>query len=139
MTGFFNALFDTTFLMTMGAGLFAFATIATLVLPLMDKGGLDDRLNSVAKRREELRAKHHAQINAKRGSLRVEPSSLMKTVLEKFKLGTSLESENSREKLSMAGYRGQAPLIAFMFFRFVMPFIVFVVALFYLFVLTHFA
>jgi tight adherence protein C len=139
MNGFFNALFDTTFLMTMGAGIFAFATIATLVLPLMDKGGLDDRLNSVAKRREELRAKHHAQLNARRGSLRVEPSNLMKSVLEKFKLGTSLESENSREKLSMAGYRGQAPLIAFMFFRFVMPFIVFACALFYLFVLTHFA
>jgi tight adherence protein C len=38
----------------------------------------------------------------------------------------------------MAGYRGQAPLIAFMFFRFVMPFVLFVVTLFYLFVLTHF-
>ena len=49
-----------------------------------------------------------------------------------------LEGENTREKLAQAGYRGQAPLIAFMFFRFVMPFIVFVVALFYLFVITHF-
>jgi tight adherence protein C len=38
----------------------------------------------------------------------------------------------------MAGYRGQAPLIAFMFFRFVMPFVVFVVALVYLFLLTNF-
>jgi tight adherence protein C len=38
----------------------------------------------------------------------------------------------------MAGYRGQAPLIAFMFFRFVMPGIVFAVALIYLFVITHF-
>ena len=38
----------------------------------------------------------------------------------------------------MAGYRGQAPLIAFMFFRFVMPAIVFAVALIYLFVITHF-
>jgi tight adherence protein C len=62
----------------------------------------------------------------------------MKGVLDRFKLGTSLESENSREKLAMAGYRGQAPLIAFMFFRFVMPFVVFIVALIYLFLLTHF-
>ena len=134
----FNALFDSTFLATMAAGIFAFATIATLVLPLMEKGGLSDRLKSVAKRREELRARHHAQLNAKRGSLRVEPSTLMKSVLDKLKLGSHLESENSRDQLAMAGYRGQAPLIAFMFFRFVMPFIVFAVTLFYLFVVTHF-
>jgi tight adherence protein C len=37
----------------------------------------------------------------------------------------------------MAGYRGQAPLVTFMFFRFVMPFIVFTVTLFYLFLIMH--
>ncbi len=136
---FFNLLFDKTFVVTMVVAILAFATIATLVMPMMDRSGLGDRLKSVAKRREELRAKHHAQLSAKRGSLRIEPSSMMKSVLDRFKLGTTLESENSREKLATAGYRGQAPLIAFMFFRFVMPFIVFVVTLFYLFVLTHFA
>jgi tight adherence protein C len=134
-----NLLFDKSFLVMMVVAILSFATIATLVLPMMERGGLDDRLKSVAKRREELRAKHHAALNAKRGSLRVEPSSLMKSVLDRFKLGTTLESENSRDKLAQAGYRGQAPLIAFMFFRFVMPFIVFAVALLYLFVITHFA
>ena len=138
MNVFMNALFESTFLVTMLVGIFAFATIAMLVLPLLEKGGLDDRLNSVSKRREELRAKHHAALSATRGALRVEPSTLMKSVLDKFKLGTSLESDNSRDKLAMAGFRGQAPLITFMFFRFVMPFIVFAVALFYLFVVTHF-
>ena len=137
--GIFNLFFDKSFLVTLTVAILAFATIATLVIPMMEKGGLDDRLKSVAKRREELRAKHHAQLNAKRGSLRIEPSNLMKTVLDKFKLGTHLESENSRDKLAQAGYRGQAPLIAFMFFRFVMPFVVFVAALIYLFLLTHFA
>ena len=136
--GIFEALFDQTFLVTLGVGILAFATIATLVIPMMEKGGLDDRLKSVAKRREELRARHHAQLNSKRTALRVEPSNLMKSVLDKLKLGSHLESENSRDKLAMAGYRGQAPLIAFMFFRFVMPFIVFAFTLFYLFVVTHF-
>jgi tight adherence protein C len=136
--GLFNLLFDKSFLAMLVVAILSFATIATLVMPLLERGGLDDRLKSVAKRREELRAKHHAALNAKRGSLRVEPSNLMKSVLDKFKLGTALESENSRDKLAMAGYRGQAPLIAFMFFRFVMPFVVFAVALLYLFVITHF-
>jgi tight adherence protein C len=136
---FYTLLFDKTFVITMVAAILAFATIATLVLPMMDRSGLGDRLKSVAKRREELRAKHHAQLSAKRGSLRIEPSSMMKSVLDRFRLGSILESENSREKLATAGYRGQAPLIAFMFFRFVMPPIVFVATLLYLFLLTHFA
>jgi tight adherence protein C len=136
--GVFNILFDPTFLATAAAAVFAFATIVTLGLPIAERDGLDQRLKSVAERREELRARHHAALNAKRGSLRIEPSSYMKSTLERFKLTNMLESENSREKLAQAGYRGQAPLVAFMFFRFVMPPVVFLVMLFYLFVLTHF-
>jgi tight adherence protein C len=132
-----NLLFDKSFLVTLFVGIFAFATVVTLGLPYLESGGLNDRLKSVALRREELRAKHHAALNAKRGSLRIEPTSYMKATLDRFKLGNILEGENSREKLASAGYRGQAPLITFMFFRFVMPFIVFGVTLFYLFLILH--
>jgi len=132
-----NLLFDQTFLVTLFVGILAFATVLTLGIPYLEGNGLNDRLKSVAARREELRAKHHAALNAKRGSLRVEPTTYMKATLDRFKLGNILESENTREKLASAGYRGQAPLITFMFFRFVMPFILFVVVLFYLFVILH--
>jgi tight adherence protein C len=132
-----NLLFDKSFLITAFVGILAFATVVTLGLPMLERGGLDDRLKTVAKRREELRARHHAALNAKRGSLRVEPSTMMKATLDRFKLSSILEGENSREKLSMAGYRGQAPLITFMFFRFVMPPLLFGVTLFYLFVVMH--
>jgi len=136
--GILDILFDKSFLATALAALLAFATIVTLGLPLAERDGLGARLKSVAQRREELRARHHAALNAKRGALRVEPTSYMKNTLERFKLTSMLESENSKEKLARAGYRGQAPLIAFMFFRFVMPPVVFLVTLLYLFVLTHF-
>jgi tight adherence protein C len=136
--GILTILFDKTFLATLAAAVLAFATIVTLCLPLIARDGLSDRLKSVAERREELRARHHAALNEKRGLLRVEPSNLMKSTLDRFKLTNLLESEDSRDKLAMAGYRGQAPLIAFMFFRFVMPAIVFAVALIYLFAITHF-
>ena len=132
-----NLLFDKAFLATLFVGILAFATVLTLGIPYLEGNGLNERLKSVAARREELRAKHHAALNGKRGSLRIEPVSYMKATLDRFKLGNILESENSREKLASAGYRGQAPLIAFMFFRFVMPFIVFVVVLFYLFLVMH--
>ena len=132
-----NLLFDKNFLTMLFVGILAFATVVTLGVPYLERGGLDDRLKSVARRREELRARHHAALNAKRASLRVEPVSYMKATLDRFKLANVLESENSKAKLASAGYRGQAPLIMFMFFRFVMPFIVFAVTLFYMFVVLH--
>ena len=137
--GVLNILFDQSFLATLFVGIAAFATVLTLGLPMLERNGLSDRLKSVAARREELRAKHHAALNAKKGSLRVEPVNYMKATLDRFRLGNILESENTKERLASAGYRGQAPLIAFMFFRFVMPFVVFAGTLFYLFVMTHFA
>jgi len=132
-----SLLFDKNFLVTAAVAVLSFATVVTLGIPMLEGRGLNDRLKSVSRRREELRARHHAALNARRGSLRTEPVSYMKATLDKLKLGNLLEGENSREKLATAGYRGQAPLITFMFFRFVMPFIVFGVALFYLFVVLH--
>ncbi len=137
MDNLMNLLFDKSFLITLFVGIFAFATVVTLGIPLLETNGLDDRLKSVAKRREELRARHHAVLNAKRGALRVEPTSYMKATLDRFKLGNVLEGEHSKEKLASAGYRGQAPLITFMFFRFVMPPVLFGVVLFYLFLILH--
>ncbi len=136
--GVFNLLFDPTFVITSIAGMFAFATVVTLGTPLLDRNKLGARMKAVSERREELRQRHHASLN-KRNTLRSEPVSFMKSTVERLKLSNILESEDTREKLSRAGKRGQAPLVAFMFFRFVMPPIVFVVALFYLFVATHFA
>ncbi|MBI1330684.1 MAG: type II secretion system F family protein [Alphaproteobacteria bacterium] len=135
--GVLNKLFDPNFIFTAIAAALAFATILTIGVPLLDRNKLDKRMKSVSERREELRQRHHQNLK-QRGGLRVEPVSFMKQTIERLKLSNILESPDTREKLSMAGYRGQAPLITFMFFRIVMPFIVFGVALFYLFVVTHF-
>ena len=137
-TGFFEILFDKTFLATLAAAIFAFATIVTLGLPLVDRDNLGQRLKAVSERREELRAKHHAALNAKRGSLRSEPVGYMKMTLDRLKLGNLLESEDTRDKLARAGFRGQGPIVTFMFFRFVMPFVVLLLVLIYLFVISNY-
>jgi tight adherence protein C len=134
--GILDILFDPTFLATAAAAIIAFATIVTLGLPFLERNALGKRLKAVSERREELRAKHHAALS-KRATLRTEPVGFMKQTLDRFKLANILESENTRMRLAQAGYRGQAPLIAFMFFRFVMPPIVFVLALLYVFVLAN--
>jgi tight adherence protein C len=136
-----DLLFDPAFLATLAAAIFAFATIVTLGLPFAERDGLGQRLKNVAQRREELRARHHAALNAKRASLRVEPVGsvkMMKGMVERFNIAKLVESEGTKEKLAMAGYRGPTPAMVFTFFRFVMPFIVFGIALLYVFVLAHF-
>lgn len=136
-----DLLFDPAFLATLAAAIFAFATIVTLGLPLAERDGLGQRLKSVAQRREELRARHHAALNAKRGSLRVEPVGsvkVMKGLVERFDIARLVESEGTKEKLAQAGFRGPTPAMVFTFFRFVMPFIVFAFALLYVFFIAHF-
>ena len=137
-TGIFEILFDKTFIATACAAIFAFATIITLGLPLANRDGLGQRLKAVSQRREELRVKHLAALSARRGALRSQPVGYMKSTLDRFKLGNLLESEDTREKLARAGYRGQGPIVTFMFFRFVMPFAVFILSLLYLFLVAHF-
>jgi tight adherence protein C len=134
--GFLEVLFDRNFLATALVAIVAFATIVTLGLPMMERSTLNKRLKTVSVRREELRARHHATLQ-KRASLRAEPVGFMKQTLERFNLANMLESPDTRDKLARAGYRGQAPLIAFMFFRFVVPFIVFLLALVYFFAISH--
>ncbi|HEV2651024.1 MAG TPA: type II secretion system F family protein [Rhizomicrobium sp.] len=135
--GILDILFDKTFLATLIAAIFAFATIVTIGLPMIANDNLGQRLKAVSERREELRARHHAALNAKR-SLRSEPVSYMKATLDRFKLGNLLESENTRQKLTRAGYRGQGPIVTFMFFRFVVPIVLLLAALFYFFVMSHY-
>ncbi len=134
--GWLNILFDMQFDVMAVVAVLAFATIVTLGLPYAERSALNDRMKAVAERREELRRKHHEAL-AKRGQLRTAPVSFMKQTVERLKLTNILESPDTKEKLMRAGYRGQAPLIAFLFFRFVMPFIVFAIALTYLFLVAH--
>jgi tight adherence protein C len=134
--GVLNMFFDRDFLVMMFVGVFAFATIVTLGLPLLERQTLGTRIKAVAERREELRLKHHAALS-RRNVLRAEPVSFMKQTLDRLKLSKILESANTKDRLMQAGYRGQAPLITVMFFRFVMPFILFAAALFYVFVVLH--
>jgi tight adherence protein C len=62
----------------------------------------------------------------------------MQEIVDRFNLRSVFDSEEVRDKLKMAGLRGQAPLVGYMFFRVAMPGIVAVVALLYFFVLTDF-
>jgi tight adherence protein C len=134
-----DLLFNPAFLVTAVAAIFAFATIVTLGMPMLERDTLNKRLKSVAERREELRARHKEALS-KRGGLRTAPvgsTKLITQIVARFNLSKLVASEGTQEKLQQAGMRGPTPLIVFNFFRFVMPFVLFAVALFYVFVLAH--
>ena len=135
--GIFSVFFDAHFDITLLSAVLAFATVVTLGVPFVERNALGSRMKAVAQRREELRRKHHAALK-QRGGLRQEPLSFVKQTVEKLRLSHIVDAEETRERLARAGYRGQGALVTFVFFRFVMPFIVFVMALIFLFLLSHF-
>jgi len=128
-------LLDRDFMVVALSGVATFATIITLGLPYLKGDPLEDRMKAVAERREELRlrAREAMAQQGRRGTLRSTPVGFMKRTLDDLKVEKLLESPGMKEKLARAGYRGQAHVVTFMFFRFVMPPILFVCALVYLF------
>ncbi len=138
-----DILFDPGFLATAGAAILAFATFVTLGLPLLERDTLNKRLKLVAERREELRIRHKESLGGRKGTaLRSDPvgsAKLIKQISDRFDFAKLVASEDTQAKLAQAGMRGPTPVVVFNFFRFVMPFVVFLVVLFYLFVLTHFS
>src|SRR5690606_35690956 len=57
--------------------------------------------------------------------------------VDRFNLQKALADEGTVAKLRNAGYRGQAPLIVFLFARFTLPIVMFGIALFYLFAIVE--
>ena len=135
--GLFNIFFDLRFDVTLLSAVLAFATIVTLGVPFLERNALGSRMKAVAERREELRRKHHAAL--KQRGLRSEPLSIIKQTVDRLQLSRIVDPEETRERLARAGYRGQSALVTFVFFRFIMPFIVFIAALIFLFLVWRFS
>jgi tight adherence protein C len=128
---------DTKFLTMMLTSVAAIATVITLAMPLLSPDTLGKRMKSVALEREKIRQRERERLargEKEKVSLRQSPKQYMAKVVERFNLTKWLAQEEAREKLVQAGFRGQAPYVAFLFFRLVTPFVLFFFALFYLFV-----
>jgi tight adherence protein C len=117
----------------------ASATVWTLLTPLLAGQTLDKRMKAVASERERIRQRERERLNRnEKPSLRQSPKQMVKRVVEDFNLAKWLAQEDAREKLVMAGYRGQAPYVTFLFFRLVTPIVLGAISVLYIFVLTDF-
>lgn len=111
-------------ILTVIVGLLSFATVYTIAAPLLQTDKLEERMKSVANRREELRRRARQQINAGASSLRRTDEGFIKTIVDRLELKRLLEDPNVTVKLEQAGFRGPRPVTVFYFFRFAGPFII---------------
>src|ERR1700688_2021183 len=139
MIGFLvEKLHDSRFMAMLLAAIAVSATAYTLIMPLFASEGLQKRMKAVASERERIRQRERDRLSkTEKVSLRQTPKQLVSRVVEDFNLGKWLAQEAAREKLVMAGYRGQAPYITFLFFRLVTPIVLFLASVLYVFLISH--
>ncbi|RYX96537.1 MAG: type II secretion system F family protein [Bradyrhizobiaceae bacterium] len=131
-------LHDTRFMMMLMAAIAVTATAYTLLVPLFAGDGLAKRMKAVASERERLRQRERDRLaNSNKVSLRQTPKQLVSKVVSDFNLTKWLAQEAALDKLVMAGYRGHAPYVTFLFFRLVTPIAFLVFAVLYVFVISR--
>ncbi|BAL74217.1 type II secretion system F family protein [Bradyrhizobium cosmicum] len=131
-------LHDVHFMTMLLAAIAASATVYTLVMPLFAGEGLSKRMKAVASERERIRQRERERLNKnEKVTLRRTPKQLVSRVVEDFNLTKWLAQEAARDKLIMAGYRGHAPYVTFLFARMVAPIVLFVGSVVYVFLIAH--
>lgn len=139
MLAILDSFYNIQFVIMAITAVFVFATVITLVVPYLAGENLDKRIKAVAAERDKLRAALLEQLDEGSGAkLRQDPKTYMQELVQKLNLRKLMEKEDTKTKLAMAGYRGQAPIYAFLFFQVVMPIVVlFGTALYLFFVNGH--
>ena len=128
---------DARFMTMMFAAIAASATAYTLITPLLVGDTLSKRMKAVASERERIRQRERDRLRNDKVSLRQSPKQIVSRVVDDLNLGKWVAQEAARDKLMMAGYRGHAPYITFLFFRMVTPIVLLLAAILYVFVIAH--
>jgi tight adherence protein C len=128
---------DPRFMTMLLAAIAASATAYSLIMPFFTGENLAKRMKAVASERERIRQRERDRLSkVEKVSLRQTPKQLVSKVVEDFNLGKWLAQEAARDKLVMAGYRGNAPYVTFLFFRMVTPIAFLLFAILYVFVIS---
>jgi tight adherence protein C len=119
----FDKLHDTRLLAMVFAAIAAGATVLTLAAPFLSRDTLGARMRAVGAERDRIRQRERERMarSAEKVALRQSPKQFMQKAVEQFDLNKWVGQEAARDKLMQAGYRGQAPYVAYLFFRMVMP------------------
>ena len=128
----YDRLSNQHFMTALLAAIAAAATILTLVMPLLQTDTLGRRMKQVSSERERIRARERERMGkGTKGNLRPEAKPFMSRIVEGFSASKWLGTEGAKNKLAMAGFRGQGAEVTFLFFRLVSPTVFLLLALFY--------
>jgi tight adherence protein C len=134
-----DKLHDTHFLVTVFTAIAAMATVITIAMPYLASDNLGRRMKAVALERNKIRVREREKLSrGERVALRTEPKAYMQMIVERLNLRKHLGQDEARATLMQAGYRGQGPYVAFLFFRLIAPISMFVFAILYTFVIVEF-
>jgi tight adherence protein C len=132
-----QTIMGSEFLPLLLAAVCAFATILTFALPMLQRDRVNQRMKIMAVERDKLRTARLSEmvVSERQGGskLRQGPKGYVQQIVDLLDLKSKFDSDELRHKLKMAGYRGEAPVLTYMAFRVVIPPIVFLVVLFWLF------
>lgn len=121
-------------------GLLAAAAVACGILvafwPYVASDTLARRMRLVTDEAERIRVRERARLQSGgRRSLRPEPKKFFKDIVERFGLSQAVSDSAIRQRLRMAGFRGEGPIVTFLALRLLIPIGFFVLAVLYVFVL----
>jgi tight adherence protein C len=139
MVDFVESFMSAQLLVMLLAAAATFATVLTVSMPMLSRDRMSQRMKVMATERDKMRAARMTEFSreGQPGRLRQTPQGFMQQIVNRLNLRKAFDSEEVRDLLKMAGLRGQAPLVAYMFFRLIMPIIVTIVALIYLFAVAN--
>lgn len=134
---FIEAVMQPQLMVMTAAAVAAFATALSIIMPLLERDRMSQRMKVMALERDKMRAQRVADLKLGKegqGKLRQTPKGFMQELVDRLNLRSIFETDELKAKLKMAGLRGQAPLVTYMFFRVVVPIILSILALLYMFV-----
>lgn len=139
--GAIEALMTRDFLIAALAAISAAAVVFTLGFSFLGRSGTNvkQRIKRVALEREKMRAEEMARLRGRgdqqeqsRTIRRASGKQYVQNVVERFSLQKAFADESTVQDLARAGLRGQGALNAYVFSRFVTPFVLFGLAFLYL-------
>ncbi len=121
-----STILEPRMMITILIGFSVFASIITLAMPLLVTDKLKSRLKYVSTEREVLRQRHREMLEKEKSNakLRSSPKSYMQQLVKQFNLSRLLETDDTRDRLKMAGLRAPSHVVTFLFFRATLPFLV---------------
>ena len=134
-----DKIFDGQFLLALFVAAGAAIAVLSFAMPLLETDVLGKRMKAVAVERDKIRQRERERMAQKGGdkaSLRSTPRVFMKNLVDNFNLGKWLGTDDAKLRLQQAGFRGQKAETTFLFFRAVLPVLLFLATVFYVFLIA---